>query len=141
MLCVNGTLCADGEACVLNSERCDGFIDCSDRSDEDNCTGETLRDVHGVSAIDCSTIRQSNCSCRFTLFLHFSGDLLVYKIQNLQWSANFSGAVTLTWSRPKNMPPTSCSFVIYFRYSFKCSSHLHLRLLSFFQVVDHLNFK
>uniref|UniRef100_A0A672QD42 Sortilin-related receptor n=1 Tax=Sinocyclocheilus grahami TaxID=75366 RepID=A0A672QD42_SINGR len=42
LLCVNGTLCADGEACVLNSERCDGFIDCSDRSDEDNCTVDLL---------------------------------------------------------------------------------------------------
>lgn len=40
LTCVNGTLCADGEACVMDSERCDGFIDCSDHSDEDNCSCE-----------------------------------------------------------------------------------------------------
>lgn len=45
------------------------------------------------------------------------GDLLAFKIQNLQWSSNFSGAVTLTWSRPKNMPTSSCSFIIYYRYT------------------------
>uniref|UniRef100_A0A8B9H7G1 Sortilin-related receptor, L(DLR class) A repeats containing n=1 Tax=Astyanax mexicanus TaxID=7994 RepID=A0A8B9H7G1_ASTMX len=79
LTCVNGTLCADGEACVMDSERCDGFLDCSDHSDEDN------------------------------------SDSLVYKVQNLQWSADFSGAITLTWSRPKNMPPSTCSFIIYYR--------------------------
>uniref|UniRef100_A0A8B9H7A1 Sortilin-related receptor, L(DLR class) A repeats containing n=1 Tax=Astyanax mexicanus TaxID=7994 RepID=A0A8B9H7A1_ASTMX len=81
LTCVNGTLCADGEACVMDSERCDGFLDCSDHSDEDNCTADSL----------------------------------VYKVQNLQWSADFSGAITLTWSRPKNMPPSTCSFIIYYR--------------------------
>ncbi|KAJ8397179.1 hypothetical protein AAFF_G00440130 [Aldrovandia affinis] len=79
--CVNGTMCADMEACVMNSERCDGFMDCSDHSDEDNCTADTL----------------------------------VYKIQNLHWSSDFSGAVTLTWSRPKNLPLSSCYFLVYYR--------------------------
>ncbi|KAG5836889.1 hypothetical protein ANANG_G00233470 [Anguilla anguilla] len=69
------------EACVMDSERCDGFMDCSDHSDEDNCTADTL----------------------------------VYKIQNLHWSSDFSGAVTLTWSRPKNLPLSSCYFLVYYR--------------------------
>ncbi|KAK5618190.1 hypothetical protein CRENBAI_021058 [Crenichthys baileyi] len=38
LFCINGTRCSDGEACVLDSERCDGYLDCSDHSEEENCT-------------------------------------------------------------------------------------------------------
>lgn len=41
LFCLNGTRCSDGEACVLDGERCDGFLDCSDHSDEDNCTSRS----------------------------------------------------------------------------------------------------
>lgn len=46
-----------------------------------------------------------------------SDDTIVYKVQNLQWSADFSGDVTLTWARPKRMSSTSCVYNIYYRYS------------------------
>lgn len=47
----------------------------------------------------------------------FSDDTIVYKVQNLQWTADFSGDVTLTWARPKRMSSTSCVYNIYYRYT------------------------
>lgn len=49
------------------------------------------------------------------LFVFLPVDSLTYKVQNLQWMPDFFGAITLTWSRPKNLPLHSCSFLIYYR--------------------------
>ncbi|XDV32386.1 hypothetical protein PO909_003231 [Leuciscus waleckii] len=116
-------LCLKPATCIADWKRCDGHPHCQDGSDETNCpTHGPLLCVNGTLCadgeacvlnsercdgfIDCSDKSdENNCTV----------DMLVYKIQNLQWSANFSGAVMLTWSRPKNMPTTSCSFIIYFR--------------------------
>lgn len=43
-------------------------------------------------------------------------ELTVYKVQNLQWTADFSGDVTLTWMRPKKMPSASCVYNVYYRW-------------------------
>lgn len=43
-------------------------------------------------------------------------ELTVYKVQNLQWTADFSGDVTLTWTRPKKMPSASCVYNVYYRW-------------------------
>lgn len=42
-------------------------------------------------------------------------ELTVYKVQNLQWTADFSGDVTLSWMRPKKMPAASCVYNVYYR--------------------------
>ncbi len=32
--------CDGGRICYSNNEKCDGFLECNDRSDEQLCTGE-----------------------------------------------------------------------------------------------------
>jgi len=59
LLCPNGYKCEDEEACIMATERCDGYLDCSDSSDERNCTGK--QQPGPVShALICASTR--NCS-------------------------------------------------------------------------------
>ena len=59
--------CEDGEACIVLSERCDGFLDCSDESDERACSGECL-DLDPPRAL-CREPREPFLSLRGNRFL------------------------------------------------------------------------
>lgn len=116
--------CHQPKKCIPNWRRCDGRRDCRDGQDEANCpTHSTLtclssefRCEDGEACIllsercdgflDCSD-ESDERAC--------SDELTVYKVQNLQWSADFSGDVTLTWMRPKKMPLASCVYNVYYR--------------------------
>uniref|UniRef100_A0A452SQB1 Sortilin-related receptor n=1 Tax=Ursus americanus TaxID=9643 RepID=A0A452SQB1_URSAM len=111
--------CHQPKKCIPNWKRCDGHQDCQDGQDEANCpTHSTLTCMSrefkcedGEACIvlsercdgflDCSD-ESDERAC--------SDELTVYKVQNLQWTADFSGDVTLTWTRPKKMPSAACVY-------------------------------
>ncbi|XP_023207184.1 sortilin-related receptor isoform X2 [Xiphophorus maculatus] len=109
--------------CIQEWLRCDGHPHCEDSSDEANCpTWQSLLCTNGTRCsdgelcvldsercdgyLDCSDHSdEENCTM----------DTLAYKVQNLQWTPDFSGAITLIWSRPKNLPSNSCYFLVHYR--------------------------
>ncbi|XP_076833567.1 LOW QUALITY PROTEIN: sortilin-related receptor [Brachyhypopomus gauderio] len=122
--CVRGQfLCRKPPTCIPDWQHCDGHPHCQDGSDEAGCpTQASLSCVNGTLCSDGEVCVSYSERCDGFLDCsdhsdedNCTADSLVYKVQNLQWSADFSGAITLTWSRPKNMPPSSCSFLIHYR--------------------------
>ncbi|XP_068110700.1 sortilin-related receptor [Hyperolius riggenbachi] len=115
--------CQKSKYCIPRWKQCDGIRDCQDGTDELNCpthrpstcvNGTLCEDGEACLALsdrcdgflDCSDgSDENNCT----------EDSVVYKVQNLQWIADFSGNITLSWTRPKKMPLTSCIYYVYYR--------------------------
>lgn len=122
--CTRGQfLCHRPPHCIPDWQRCDGQLNCQDGSDEAYCpTRGPLSCVNGTRCADgeACMLDSERCDGFLDCSDHSDEDNCTsenqaYKVQNLQWTPDFLGAVTLTWSRPKNLPLDSCNFLISYR--------------------------
>uniref|UniRef100_A0A8C6SI35 Sortilin-related receptor, L(DLR class) A repeats containing n=1 Tax=Neogobius melanostomus TaxID=47308 RepID=A0A8C6SI35_9GOBI len=122
--CTRGQfLCHRPPACIPDWQRCDGQANCQDGSDEAHCpTRGPLLCVNGTRCADgeACVLDGERCDGFLDCSDHSDEDDCTaenqaYKVQNLQWTPDFLGAITLTWSRPKNLPSDSCNFLISYR--------------------------
>ncbi|XP_059494976.1 sortilin-related receptor isoform X1 [Stegostoma tigrinum] len=113
--------CVRGHNCIPNWKRCDSHRDCRDGSDEVNCpTHVPLRCLNETVCEDGETCISQLERCDGFLDCsdnsdekNCSADNVSYKVQNLHWAVDFRGAISLMWERPKNLPPSCTSVVLY----------------------------